>query len=154
MIAKNPARLDFYQRYLDIVAEYNRDKDEAEIQRVFEKLMRFYDTLDQEEERYIREGLENEDQLAVFDLLCQNKIKLSKADREKIKNVSIALLLMLAARKQEMNSLRDRASAQAKLKVAIINEMLAGMPDEFTQDEIIISAESVFRHVEFMGQMH
>ncbi|MDI1231314.1 MAG: DUF3387 domain-containing protein [Methylobacter sp.] len=144
----------FYQRYLDIVAEYNRDKDEAEIQRVFEKLMRFYDTLDQEEERYIREGLENEDQLAVFDLLCQNKIKLSKADREKIKNVSIALLLMLTARKQEMNSLRDRASAQAKLKVAIINEMLAGMPDEFTQDEIIISAESVFRHVEFVGKIH
>lgn len=116
--------------------------------------MRFYDALDQEEERYIREGLENEDQLAVFDLICQNKIKLSKTDREKIKNVSIALLLMLASRKQEMSNLRDRASAQAKLKVAIINEMLTGMPDEFTQDEIIISAESVFRHVEFMGRMH
>jgi len=41
MIAKNPARVDFYQRYLDIVAEYNRDKDDAEIQRVFEELFAF-----------------------------------------------------------------------------------------------------------------
>jgi len=154
MIDKNPGRVDFYQRYLDIVAEYNRDKDDAEIQRVFEKLLRFHDSLDQEEERYIREGMENEDQLAVFDLLSLNKLKLSKTDREKIKNVSIALLAMLETRKQEMSNLRDRASAQAKLKVAIINELFTGMPDEFTQDEIIISAESVFRHVELMGQVH
>ena len=154
MIAKNPTRVDFHKRYLDIVADYNRDKDEVEIQRVFEELMRFHDSLDQEEQRYTREGLENEDQLAVFDLLSQNKLKLSKADREKIKNVSVALLAMLETRKQEMSNLRDRASAQAKLKVAIINELLTGMPDEFTQDEIIISAESVFRHVEFMGRVH
>ncbi len=154
MIAKNPSRVDFYQRYLDIVAEYNRDKDDAEIQRVFEELFRFYETLDEEEQRYTEEGLENEDQLAVFDLLRSNKVKLSKSDREKIKAVSISLLAMLETRKQEMSNLRDRASAQAKLKGAIINELLAGMPDEFTQDEIIVSAESVFRHVEFMGQMH
>lgn len=154
MIAKNPARVDFYQRYLDIVAEYNRDKDDAEIQRVFDELFRFYETLDKEEQRYTEEGLENEDQLAVFDLLSSGKVKLSKSDREKIKAVSVSLLAILETRKQEMSNLRDRASAQAKLKGAIINELLAGMPDEFTQDEIIISAESVFRHVEFMGQMH
>lgn len=154
MIAKNPARIDFYQRYLDIVAEYNRDKDDAEIQRVFEELLRFHDALDTEEQRYVQEGLENEDQLAVFDLLSRNKLKLSKADREKIKKVSIALLAMLDARKKEMSHLRDRASAQAKIKAAIINELFAGMPDEFTQDEIIMSAESVFHHVEHMGKMH
>ncbi|MFA6921798.1 MAG: type I restriction-modification system subunit M N-terminal domain-containing protein [Gallionella sp.] len=28
------------------------------------------------------------------------------------------------------------------------------LPDEFTQDEIMLGAESVFRHVECMGQMH
>lgn len=154
MIAKNPSRVNFYQRYLEVVAEYNRDKDDAEIQRVFEELFRFHESLDKEEQRYIEEGLENEDQLAVFDLLRTNKVKLSKSDREKIKAVSISLLAMFETRKQEMSNLRDRASAQAKLKGAIINELLAGMPDEFTQDEIIASAESVFRHVELMGQMH
>ena len=150
MIAKNPVRVDFYQRYLDIVAEYNSDKDDAEIQRVFEELLRFHDALDTEEQRYVQEGLETEDHLAVFDLLSKNKLKLSKSDREKIKNVSIALLAMLESRKKEMSHLRDRASAQAKLKSAIINELFIGMPDEFTQNDIMTGAESVFQHVESM----
>jgi type I restriction enzyme R subunit len=61
---------------------------------------------------------------------------------------------MLETRKQEMSNLRDRASAQAKLKFDITNELLLGMPEEFTPEEIFIGADSVFRHVELMGRAH
>ena len=49
--------------------EYNKDKDAAEIQKVMDDLFTFNDNLNEEEKRYLREGLESEDQLAVFDLL-------------------------------------------------------------------------------------
>jgi type I restriction enzyme R subunit len=51
------------------VKDYNKDKDAAEIQKVMDDLFTFNDKLNEEEKRYLREGLENDDQLAVFDLL-------------------------------------------------------------------------------------
>jgi len=153
MLAKNPTRIDFFTRYRAIVDEYNKDKDEAEIQRVFEDLFRVHDSLDQEELRYSREGFDNEEQLAVFDLLSKDKTELTKADLEKIKKVANALLATLEERKQQMANLRDRASVQANLKASIIDAMLNGMPDEFNSEEIEVRAETLFRHIgrEFAG---
>lgn len=59
----------------------------------------------------------------------------------------MSLLARLEERKQEMLNLRDRASAQAKLKATIIDAMLNGMPDEFSSEEIDARAEILFRHV-------
>ena len=89
MLARNPTRVDLYERYQAIVQEYNQDKDAAEIQKVMDKLFATWDTLDVEERRYIREGLDSEDQLAVFDLL--QKDTLSKGDRDAIKKVAVEL---------------------------------------------------------------
>ncbi len=147
MLATNPTRIDFYNRYRAIVDEYNKDKDEPEIQRVFEELFRTHDSLDLEALRYSREGFDNDEQLAVFDLLSKDKTTLSKGDRDKIKKVAMSLLAQLETRKQEMANLRDRASAQANLKATIIDEMLNGMPDEFSSEEIDARAEILFRHV-------
>jgi len=61
--------------------------------------------------------------------------------------VAVSLLAKLEERKQEMANLRDRASAQANLKAAIIDEMLNGMPDEFSSEDIDVRAEILFRHV-------
>jgi len=82
MIAQNPSRVDPYECYQEIVPEYIKDKDSVEVQKVFDDLFSFNDGLDQEQRRYLREGLENEDQLAVFDLL--QKDTLTKPDREQI----------------------------------------------------------------------
>jgi type I restriction enzyme R subunit len=114
---------------------------------VFEDLFLVHEGLDQEERRYSREGFDNEEQLAVFDLLSKDKTELTKADLDKIKKVAKALLASLETRKQEMANLRDRASAQANLKAAIIDEMLNGMPEEFSNEEIDIRAEALFLHV-------
>ena len=57
MLAQNPLRTDFQQHYEEIVAEYNREKDRVTIEKTFEDLLRFTETLDEEEERAVREGL-------------------------------------------------------------------------------------------------
>lgn len=47
-----------------------------------------------------------------------------------------------------MANLRDRASAQAQMKMAIIDQLLVGMPDEFTNEDIEARADVVFQYVQ------
>jgi len=148
MLAQNPSRLDLYKRYQDIITEYNKDKDDAEIQRVFENLMKLHDSLDQEERRYVREGFNSEKELAVFDLLSKDKANVTKGDIEKIKKVAQELMQTVEVRLTEMGDLRDRASAQAQMKTAIIDRLLESMPDEYSSEDIQARAEVIYQYVQ------
>lgn len=148
MMRVNPGRVNFYERYLKIIAEFNRDKDDAEIQRVFEDLLRLHDSLDTEELRYLREGFTSEKELAVFDLLSKDKSEVTKTDIGKLKKVAIELMATIDLRLQEMGDLRDRASAQARMKATIIDHLLQGLPDEFSSDDIEQRADIVFQYVQ------
>lgn len=148
MLAQNPTRLDLYRRYQDIIAEYNRDKDAAEIQRVFDDLFRLHDSLDIEERRYISQGFKSEKELAVFDLLSKDKASLTKGDIAKIKNVVQQLMDTVEARRKEMRNLSDRAAAQAQMKLAIIDHLLEGMPDGYSSEDIDARAGVIYRYVE------
>ena len=64
MVARNPTRVDLYERYQEILQEYNKDKDAAEIQKVMDDLFAFNDDCSEEEKRYLREGLDSETELA------------------------------------------------------------------------------------------
>lgn len=148
MLRQNPGRIDLYNRYQEIIAEYNRDKDDVEIQRVFDELMRLHDSLDQEEQRYIREGFKSEMELAVYDLLAKDKSSITKGDIGKIKKVAQELMVAIDQRRREMGDLRDRASAQAQMKATIIDHLLEGMPDEFSSEEIEARAQIIFQYVQ------
>lgn len=148
MMAENPGRIDLYKRYQDIIAEYNKDKDDAEIQRVFEDLMKLHDSLDQEEQRYVREGFKSDKELAVFDLLSKDNASITKGDIEKIKKVAQELMQTVETRRYEMGDLRDRAAAQAQMKAAIIDRMLEGMPDEYSSEDIEVRAEVIYQYVQ------
>jgi len=152
MLAQNPSRIDLYKRYQEIIAEYNRDKDATEIQRVFDDLIKLHDSLDQEELRYIREGFKNEKELAVYDLLSKDKSSITKSDIDKIKKVVQVLMDTVETRRHEMGDLRDRSAAQAQMKIAIIDRLLEGMPEGYSSDEIDIRGEIVYQYVE--DQMH
>ena len=148
MLAQNPSRIDLYKRYQEIIAEYNRDKDAAEIQRVFDDLMKLHDSLDYEEKRYVREGFKNEKALAVYDLLSKDKASITKSDIDKIKKVVQQLMDTVETRRHEMGDLRDRASVQAQMKVTIINRLLEGMPDGYSSEDIESRAEVVYQYVQ------
>ncbi|OGS91795.1 MAG: hypothetical protein A2Z95_07745 [Gallionellales bacterium GWA2_60_18] len=152
MLMQNPCRIDLYKRYQEIIAEYNRDKDHAEIQRVFDDLINLHDSLDYEEHRYIREGFKSEKELALFDLLSKDKASITKGDIAKIKKVVQELMDTVETRRKEMGNLRDRASAQAQMKTAIIDSLLEGMPDGYSSEDIDARAEVVYRYVQ--EQMH
>ena len=88
MLAQNPLRTDFQRHYGNLVAEYNREKDRVTIERTFEALLKLGADLDEEQERAVREGLD-EPTLALFDLL--KKIELTPAEIKRIKTVAIEL---------------------------------------------------------------
>lgn len=152
MLMQNPTRVDLYKRYQEIIAEYNRDKDHAEIQRVFDDLIKLHDSLDIEEQRYVREGFKSEKELAVYDLLSKDIASTTKSDIDKIKKVAQELMDTVETRRHEMGDLRDRASAQAQMKVAIIDRLLNGMPDGYSSEDIESRAEVIYQYVQ--QQMH
>ena len=150
MIGRNPTRADLYERYQEIVQEYNKDKDAAEIQKVMDDLFTFNDGCSEEEKRYLREGLENEDQLAVFDLL--QKESLTKGNREAIKKLAKELLDILNSGKLQIDHWREKATAQAQVKAEIIKHLFAHMPiGAYDDDEIDLRANAVFTHIYTSG---
>ncbi|MBD3610951.1 MAG: type I restriction endonuclease subunit R, partial [Hydrogenovibrio crunogenus] len=68
MLKQNPSRTDFQKRYEEIVDEYNNEKDRVTIEKTFEALMILEGELTEEQERAVRENLD-EESLVVFELL-------------------------------------------------------------------------------------
>jgi type I restriction enzyme R subunit len=150
MVARNPTRVDLYERYQEIVQEYNKDKDAAEIQKVMDDLFAHIDRCSEEEKRYLREGLDNDEQLAVFDLL--QKESLTKGNREVIKKVARELLDKLSSGKLQIDHWREKATAQAQVKAEIIKHLFAYLPSgAYDAEEINLKAGAVFAHLYTTG---
>lgn len=148
MIKKNPLRTDFYKRYQEIIAAYNLEKDRGTIEKTFEELLKFISELDKEDERAIREGL-NEEDLALFDLLL--KPELTAKDRERLKKVAKELLDILKAEKLRVDNWREKEQTLAEVRSFIYDYLwneTTGLPaDAFTPEEVEQKAAIVFDHV-------
>ncbi|MFK3815680.1 type I restriction endonuclease subunit R [Pseudomonas sp. NPDC089407] len=148
LLMKNPLRTDFQAHYDKLVDEYNLEKDRLTIQKTFEALLKLVDDLSAEERRAMEEGLD-EETLALFDLL--SKPQLSKGDTAKIKKVSAELLETLKAERLRVENWREKESTRDAVKQKIYDFLWddsTGLPvDDYSEGEIKILAENVFRHV-------
>lgn len=147
MILQNPLRTDMQKHYEQIVEAYNREKDRATIEKTFEELMRFVDSLDQESQRAMREGLD-EEALALFDLLV--KPNLSKKDITRIKKVAKDLLATLKAEKLKIDSWQEKEATRDAVKIEIMNFLWnedTGLPTSYSVEEIEQKAEAVYFHI-------
>ena len=148
MMERNPLRTDFQQRYEEIVAAYNREKDRPTIEQTFEELLDLVQDLDQEESRAAREGLD-EESLAIFDML--QKPNLSAPERERIKQVAVELLRTLKAGKLRVSQWRDKEATRDAVRVAIYDFLWSddtGLPsDDYSEAEVGTKTDDVFRHV-------
>ena len=116
MLARNPSRMDYQQRYEEIVAAYNREKSRVTIEETFRRLVELVDELDAEQKRAVEEGL-SEDELALFDLL--KKDDLGKADRDSVKQSSRELLAAIKARLAELDRFWEKEQTKAEMRVFI-----------------------------------
>lgn len=74
MMKNNPLRINYYERYQEIVDEYNKENRKDEIAIVFENLMNLVNDLDEEQKRYVREGFDSDEELTMFDLLVKDSL--------------------------------------------------------------------------------
>jgi len=145
MLLRNPSRMDYQQKYEEIVNDYNREKDRVAIEKTFHRLMELMDELDAEQKRAIAEGL-NEGELALFDLL--KKDDLAKAERERVKQASRNLLASIKARLSELDRFWEKEQTKADVKVFILDEVYANLPTPpFTAKEKEAVAAEVYAHV-------
>ena len=147
LLQQNPLRTDFQRHYEEIVAEYNREKDRATIEKTFEALLQLINEIDDEESRAVREGLD-EESLAVFDLL--KKTDLSAGEIKKVKEVAVDLLKTLKAKIQKSNQWRDKESTRDGIRLVIHNYLWndqTGLPEGYSEEEVQDKTEAVFVHV-------
>lgn len=148
MMEQNPLRTDFQERYEEIVAEYNAEKDRVVIEQTFEALLNLVESLDEEETRATREGLD-EESLAIFDLL--KKPELSAAEIKRIKDVAVDLLGKLKAEKLRVDHWRDKEATRDAVWTEIRDFLWdgkKGLPEEaYDEEEVKEKAEEIYRHV-------
>lgn len=92
MAEANPTRAHLVERLEKLVAEYNAGSIDQE--KFFAALKDFVRSLDEEEQRAAREGLD-EEELAIFDLLTTPEPTLTKAEEQEVKLIARELLSKL-----------------------------------------------------------
>ena len=148
LLAENPLRTDFQRHYEEVVAEYNREKDQVTIERTFEALLKLVQELEEEESRAVREGLD-EESLAIFDLL--KKPDLSGSEVRRIKQVAVELLRALKAAKLRVDQWREKESTRDAVHIAIHDFLWSdktGLPaGSYADDDVAVISDNVYRHV-------
>ena len=148
---QSPQRRNLYDRYQEIVSNYNQETDRITIEQTFEELLRLVNDLNEEEKRHIREDLTEPD-LALFDILCNyKKGDLKPATRERIKQVAKSLLAKIEQHIANMENWRGTSATRAQVEILIRNHLYSdktGLPvDEFENDDVDKLINVVFLHV-------
>ena len=148
LMEQNPLRTDFQRRFEEIVAEYNGEKDRVTIEQTFEELLRFAQTLTEEEHRAVREGLD-EESLAIYDLL--RKPELSPSEIKRIKEVARSLLDALKAEKLRIDHWREKEQSRDAVLAFIHNYLWddrTGLPaPAYDETDIAEKTRAVFQHI-------
>lgn len=127
LLRNNPTRVNFYNRYKDIIKDYNNEQDRASIEKTFNELIALANSLSEEEQRYIKEDLKNNEQLAIYDLLFDEN--LSANDIKKIKEVSVELLEKIKSTVATIDHCFDKEEGQASVKIIIRDLLFQKLPE-------------------------
>ncbi|MBY0066492.1 type I restriction endonuclease subunit R [Empedobacter falsenii] len=145
MIRENPLRLEFYERYKEIVEEYNNGKSDIELQRSFESLTQFIQQLSGEEKRAFQENLD-QPTLSIFDLLVKGK-KLTDGEKEMVKKVAIETLEILQREKLNIPNWKESREIRSGVKTTIYDQLLWLPEEKYTDEEVSLRSLEVYQHV-------
>lgn len=135
LLFSNPQRINYYERYQQIIEAYNSEQNRATIEKTFMDLMDLANSMDQEEQRYVREGFSSDEELSLYDLLFSDN--LSKQDIQKLKKVAVDLLAKVKAKIAELDHWTDKQETKAAVDNLIRDTLWAELPACY--DEVSIS---------------
>lgn len=142
MVSLNKSRADFSEKFEALIDAYNAGS--RSIEELFQELMALSRSLDEEEERHVRENL-TEEELVILDILTRPAPELTAAERAEVKKVAKALLAKL----KEMLVLnwRAKSAARSQLKLAIEDTLDEGLPEPYTKDMFDDKCSAIFEHI-------
>lgn len=145
MLRNNPNRINFYEEYQRIIQEYNAEQDRASIEKTFMALIDLSKSLDQEEKRFVREGFTDDEQLTIYDLLFKENI--SKSDIDKLKKVSVDLLVMVKNRIATLHNWREKATTTAIIGQLIHDTLYQELPESYDINEIEPYSKKLYEYI-------
>ncbi|AMQ57081.1 type I restriction endonuclease subunit R [Algoriphagus sanaruensis] len=146
MLKENPLRLEFYERYKEIIDEYNNGKSLENTVRAFNKLTDFLASLSEEEQRAVRENLEDQETLAIFDLLREGK-ELGPKEKNEVKKIAQQTLDKLKAEKLKIERWRESRQITAQVKGMIYDNLLWLPQEVYSDEEVSLKTVSVYQHI-------
>lgn len=145
MLRENPKRVDYYERYQKIIEEYNQDQDRANIEKVFMELMDLASSMNQEEQRYVREGFTSDEELSVYDMLFDEN--LSKEDIKKMKKIAVDLLDKIKSKISELDHWTDKQETKAEVDTLIGKILWEELPECYSDRAIFTYRQKIYEYV-------
>lgn len=145
MLFTNPERINYYERYQKIIDDYNSEQDRATIEKTFMDLMNLANNLDEEEQRYVREGFKSDEELTLYDMLFRND--LNKNDIKKLKAVAAELLGKIKAKISEYDHWTDKQETKAAVDNLIRDTLWAELPECYDEASIWGYRQRIYEYV-------
>ena len=145
MLFNNPNRINYYERYQKIIDDYNAEQDRATIEKTFMDLMDLANQMNQEEQRYVREGFASDEELSFYDMLFRDD--LNKEEIKKLKEIATTLLHKIKSKISELDHWTDKQETKAEVDNLIRDTLWTELPSCY--DEVSISAyrQKIYEYV-------
>ena len=142
LLRLNRTRADFAEKFEELIESYNAGS--RSIDELFEELVKLTRSLNDEEQRHVRENV-SEEELVIFDILTRPSPALSSEERAEVKKVARELLERLKA--LLVLNWRQKTTARSQLKLTIEDTLDAGLPRAYTPDLYQQKCAALFEHV-------
>ncbi|MGE5709008.1 MAG: type I restriction endonuclease subunit R, partial [Nitrospira sp.] len=141
LVRLNRTRADYLTKFEELIESYNAGS--RNIEDLFAELLALSRTLNEEQQRHVRERL-SEEELVVFDILTRPAPELAPEERAEVKKVARELLEKLKT--LLVLEWRHKASARSQVKLAIEELLDQGLPRSYTPDLYKQKCSAVFEH--------
>lgn len=145
MLFTNPERINYYERYQKIIDDYNSEQDRATIEKTFMDLMDLANSMNQEEQRYVREGFTSDEELSLYDMLFRED--LSKNDIKRLKEVAATLLQKIKTKISELDHWTDKQETKAAVDNLIRDTLWAQLPECYDEVSISVYRQQIYEYV-------
>lgn len=145
LLRNNPKRVNYYERYMTLINEYNAEQDRAAIEKTFMDLMDLANSMTQEEQRYAREGFESDEELSLYDMLFKDD--LTKNDIKELKHVAVDLLKKIKDKIAELDHWTDKPETKAVVDNLIRDTLWAELPECYDEHAISVYRMKIYEYV-------
>lgn len=143
MLAENPTRSDFMEKFQRLIEEYNSGS--KNIEEFFEGLLDQVADLNEEDQRAIREGLSSEE-MALFDIITKPAPEMTSKEIAQVKSMCRELLVTLKREKLVLDwRKRQQTLSDVKRTVEIMFDK--GLPESFDEQVYNQKCDAAFSHI-------